>query len=118
MALQGERALPSGITLPAAYLKIERVVDDRSARGEPHVSIEASIYASAEARQAEKEPVSQFLLSCCFRMIEPLWGNLVTNPAYAQFFGLDALNIAGANLVANSYIYLKTLPEFAALSDC
>ena len=118
MALQGERALPSGIALPAAYLKIERVVDDRSARGEPHVSIEASIYASVEARQAEKEPVSQFLLGCGSRTVDPETGQLIADAAYAQFFSLDALNVAGANLVSNSYLYLKTLPEFATLSDC
>ena len=118
MALQGEMTLPSGIALPSAYLKIERVVDNRSARAEHHVSIEANLYASAEARATGKDPAANTLHTCCAKTIDPETGETADNPAYAAYFAFDALNLPGANPIANGYRFLKTLPEFYAMTDC
>lgn len=86
------------ITLPDAYLKVISHADSQS------VSINIGVYTNKESRDAGDQPIYTINENVPFEI-------------HQQLFSEDALKAEGVTARSQSYIYLKSLPDFADCED-
>lgn len=102
MALSGPfQIATTGLTLTAAYLRVQRV-ELIVAPGSKAANVALAVYASQEARQSGKEPVTTAYWQC-------------SGEQYDQYFALATLDTS--NPVRQAYLWLKTLDQYSGYQD-
>lgn len=96
MALQKQKELESGVV--ASYWKVTAVVLNKRNPEANQVMVELALYKDAEARQAEKAPITA--ASAVLGSVEQLEGTI------------------GADTFQKAYTILKTKVEFDQAQDC
>lgn len=96
MALRLARTLDSGLVVPNAYHRVERVGIDYARQT---VTLDVQVYATGQARIDGKRPIP---MGMSFAMQGADWDAFIAN---------------GRGPLVLAYIFLKTRPEFSGAVD-